>query len=174
MALRSYRTEAGNGASVTVDNFMNTTGQAGYLVVHNTATSGAGAAFDDANSVVALASIVNGSGERPAGVLLQNVVNKDLTSTHLNVHNRETQVGGKVALLSRGSVVTNAIAAATNPIPGDAAYFTVGGNFLPLAFASTVSTGIAPSLQVPAAVRVGTFTSSKDLEGYAKIEISII
>lgn len=159
MALQSYRYENINGAVVTTDNFMNGTGEAGFLVVYDTSTSGLGPAFDDIGAVVKLSVVQNGSGEKPAGILLNDVVNKDLTQTHLNQHKREVQLGGKVVLLQGGMVVTNALSGTQNPAPGDAAYFTIGGAL------STTSTN---------STRVGTFVSSRDTNGYVKVNLTII
>src|SRR3990167_4961814 len=141
MALLPYRTEVGNGAEVNVDNFMNTTGEAGYFVVYNRTVSGLGSAFDDTGSVVMLPVRADSSGERAAGVLLLDVVNKDLTQTHLNYYKRETQVGGKVALLKRGVITTNAITGGLQPVPGDPACLTQGGVLTNTIFVETGAIG---------------------------------
>ena len=159
MALLPYRIEVNNGAYVNVDNFMNGTGEAGTIVVYDTSVSGAGSSFDNANSLVKLSAVAAGSGEKPAGMLLLDVVNKDLSPTHLNFYKRETQVGGKGAIAKRGTFVTNSIPAGVNPAPGDAAYFTNGGFF------HTTSTN---------STRVGTFVSSRNSDGYVKVDLTII
>jgi len=166
MALQSYRTEVGNGASVNIDNFMNTTGEAGFIVVYNTATSGVGASFDDTGAVVALSAVQNTSGEAIAGILLQDVVNKDLSQTHLNVHKRETNIGGKVALLKRGTIVTNALSGNMAPVPGQRAFYTNQGIFTNVASVdSNLDLVNAP---------IGRFTSSRNADGYVKIDINIV
>ena len=174
MALLSYRTEVGNGASVNTDNFMNATGEVGYFVVFDTSVSGLGAAFDDTNSVVKLPLIANASGEKPAGVLLMDVVNKDLSRTHLNQHKREGQIGGKVALLTRGVLVTNAITGGLQPLPGDPACLTQGGvltnTIVPIT--GTLGAGLTPVTL--SSNRVGTFLSSKSSDGYAKVAVNIL
>ena len=159
MALLPYRTEVGNGGLVNVDNFMNGTGEAGCIVVYDVSVSGLGSAFDTAGSVVKASAVLNGSGEKPAGMLLLDIVNKDLSQTHLNVYKRETQVGGKVAIARGGVFVTNLITSASTPLPGDAAYFTLGG------LLSTTSTN---------STRIGTFLGSKNSDGYVKVELTII
>jgi len=158
MALQSWRDEAQNGATVNVDFFMNGTGEAGSVVKFVTSTSGVGAAFDDANATVALPTVTNGSGETPAGVLLCDVVNKDLSQTHTNAHKREVNIGGKVGIMRKGVLVTNRMAATTNPAPGNPAYFGLGGVF------QTTSTD---------STRVGTFLGSKNSDGYVKIAVNL-
>ena len=172
MALLPYRTEVGNGAEVNTDNFMNGTGEAGYFVVYDTSVSGLGQAFDDTGSVVKLPAIANASGEKPAGVLLLDVVNKDLTQTHLNYYKRETQVGGKVALLRRGVIVTNAITGGEQVAPGDPACLTQNGVLTKTPFVTTGALG-ATTTSV-STNKVGTFLSSKNSAGYAKVAVDIV
>lgn len=155
MALQTFRSEK----DVNVEYFMNVTGEAGSIVKFQTSTSGVGAAFDDVNAVVALPTILNGSGETPIGLLLCDVVNKDLAHTHLNQHKREVNIGGKVGVGRRGVWVTNRISAGVLPVPGDAAYFDAGGT---LTKTSTNST------------RVGTFMSSRSADGYVKVAINML
>lgn len=173
MALLSYRTEVGNGAEVNTDHFMNTTGEVGYFVVFDRSVSGLGASFDDTNSVVKLPVIANASGEYPAGVLLMDVVNKDLSRTHLNVQKREGQIGGKVSLLKRGVLVTNAITGGLQPAPGDAACLTQGGVLTNTIVPITGQLGAGGTPYTASTNRVGTFLSSKSSDGYAKVEVNI-
>lgn len=159
MALLPYRTEVNNGAFVTVDNFMNTTGEAGFVVSYVTSTSGVGSSFDNASAVVAFGTGPLGSGSKPAGMLLQDVVNKDLSQTHLNYYKREVQVGGKVTLAKRGTYVTNAISGGMNPTPGAAAYLNEGG------YISTTNSADS--------TRIGTFAGSRSSDGYVKVDLNI-
>lgn len=163
MALQSYRTEVGNGAYVNTDYFMNTTGEAGCLVVFDTSTSGVGPGFDDTGAVVKYSTQAQSSGDRAAGILLMDVVNKDLAHTHLNQHKREGQIGGKVALLRRGVVVTNAISGGVNPVAGNPAYGGVNG------FVTTST--LSDTTNSP---RVGTFLGSRDANGYVKLDVNIV
>lgn len=143
---------------VHVEFSMNEVAEAGSLVVFDTSTEGVGAMMDDANAVVKLPDVVNGSGETPAGVLMGDVVNKDLSQTHLNHQDpRETQVGGKVGILRQGQVTTSMISG--DPGVGDDAYFTVGGLF------TTVSTN---------STKVGTWLGAKDADGKAKLQVNIV
>ncbi len=144
---------------VHTEYFMNETGEAGSVVIFDVSgTTGVGAALDDSNSKVILPNVANGSGESPAGVLMGDVVNKDLTQTHLNQHKRESQVGGKVGILRQGTITTNRLASGLVPVPGEAAYFTQEGV---LTVTSTNST------------RIGTFLSGKDSDGYAKVQVNL-
>jgi len=152
MALKPDRVESFTDVSF----FMNTTGDRGGVVVYN-GNGGVGSSMDDADAVV-IYPTGSPSGTAPAGVLLNDVVDLDLTRQHINYHKDEVQKGGKVALLRRGSVVTNSIAAGQNPAAGDAAYYDGAGDF------TTVSTN---------SVKVGTFLSQKDSDGYIKVDINI-
>lgn len=163
MALQSYRTEVNNGAYVNTDFFMNTTGEAGFLVVYDTSTSGVGASSDDTGAVVKYSTQAQASGDSAAGVLLMDVVNKDLSKWHLNVQKREGQIGGKVALLKRGVVTTNALSGGVNPVAGNACYGGAGGLFTTAALSNTT-----------ASPRVGTFISSRSSDGYVKIDVNIV
>ena len=155
MALKPYRTPGFDDMSY----FMNETGEAGSVVVFVTSVSGLGEAMDDADARVQLPNATNGSGEYPAGILMGDVVNRDLTYTHLNQHKRESQVGGKVGVRRHGEVLTNRIAVGVAPQAGLAAYFTAEGV---LTNTSTNST------------RIGTWKSSKDSDGYAKLEVNLV
>ena len=75
----------------------------GGVVVHGTA--GSGAAMDQGVNLVEYKAAI-AEGSVPVGILLNDVVNKDLTRTHLNQHKDEVQKGGKVTILRKGYVVT--------------------------------------------------------------------
>ena len=105
---------------------MNTTAERGGVASVVTSSSGVGVSMDDGNAVVAYAATV--SGAKPVGLLLNDVVDIDLTRQHINWHKDETQVGGKVTLLRQGQATTNMLVAGTTPAPGSDAY--VGANGL--------------------------------------------
>ena len=132
--------------------FMNTTAERGGVA--SVVTGGVGVSMDDADAVVAYATAASGS--QPMGVLLNDVVNLDLTRQHINWHKDEMQVGGKVTLLRVGQVTTNLVDG--TPSAGDAAYVGPSGTV------STTSTN---------AVKIGTFLSGKDADGYAKVSVNI-
>jgi hypothetical protein len=151
MALKPDRVEAYTDISF----FMNTTGERGGVVVHS--TSGVGASMDDAGAVVAYPT-GSPSGTVPAGLLLNDVVNYDLTRQHINWHRDEVQVGSKVTLLRKGQVTTNRVATGVTPVAGNDAYYDGTGRF------TTVTTN---------SVKVGKFLSGLDSDGYVKVDVNI-
>lgn len=150
MALKPDRIEAYTDVSF----FMNETGERGGIVVHSTA--GSGSAMDDSNAVVEYAT--NQSGTNPAGLLLCDVVDLDLTRQHINWHKDEVQKGSKVTILRQGFVVTDMIVSGVSPSAGDPAYYGANG------LLTTVSTN---------STQVGRWLSEKDSDGYAKVDINI-
>lgn len=152
MALKPDRVELLTDVSF----FMNTTAERGGVVSVVTATSGVGVSMDDANAVVAYAAVA--SGAKPVGLLLNDVVNLDLTRQHINWHKDETQVGGKVTVLRQGQVTTNMLVAGTTPSAGADAYVGASG------LIGTSSTN---------AVKIGQFLSAKDTDGYVKVSVNL-
>lgn len=148
MALKSDRYELQTDISFF---YNDGTATRGGVVCHDT-TAGSGASMDQGVNLVKYAT----TGV-PVGVLLNDVVNKDLTRTHLNQFKDEVQKGGKVTVLRKGYVVTNNITG--NPSAGDDAYRCTlnAGNF------STVASGN----------KVGAFLTSEDEDGYAKVEVNL-
>jgi uncharacterized protein (UPF0297 family) len=154
MALKSDRYELQTDISF----FYNEgTATRGGVVVHDTA--GSGAAMDQGVNLVKYAAATSAS--RPVGILLNDVVNKDLTRTHLNQHKDEVQKGGKVTVLRKGYVVTNSLTGSVSA--GDPAYacHVNAGN---LRADSPGSSGV---------LQVGRFLSTKDEDGYAKVEVNL-
>ena len=94
--------------------------------------------------------------------MLNDVVNLDLTRQHINWHKDEVQKGGKVAILKKGYVVTNKISG--TPAAGVAAFVDDGtaGN---IATDAEVTDGKK--------IMIGRFMSTKDADGYAKVEINL-
>lgn len=124
----------------------------GGVVCHDTA--GTGAAMDQGANLVKYST----SGV-PVGILLNDVVNKDLTRTHLNQYKDEVQKGGKVTVLRKGYVVTNSVDTTILPVAGSGAYRStvVAGNI------SMVASGD----------KIGNFLTSRDADGYCKVEVSL-
>lgn len=175
--------------------FMNETGEKGEVLVFS--TGGSGAAMDDANAVVTTPGTV--SGCRPAGVLLNDVVNLDLTRQHVNQHKDEVQLGGKVAMVRHGVILTNVIhtglgACTENGVLvpalaiGAPAYvgkgaITSGGTTqgwlttappLDHRWEGVGTTVTGPNgMDVNTLYHIGTFLSLKDSDGYAKVEVNI-
>lgn len=152
MALKGDR----NVIADDISFFMNEVQERGIAVWISTA--GSGAALDQSAALVT--ATTNPSGKQIAGLLLNDMVNKDLTRQHINWHKDETQIGGKVTLMTRGWVVTNKIVG--TPTAGQSAYVGLSGWFQ-----STVTSNVANT------PLVGRFLSTKDEDGYAKVEISV-
>ena len=126
----------------------------GGVVVHG-ASAGGGASMDDGTNLVKYDAT---AGKIPVGILLNDVVNKDLTRTHLNQYKDEVQKGGKVTVLRKGYVVTNNITDLASVDAGDPAYQceTTAGNI------ATSGTNV-----------IGAFLSAEDADGYAKVEVNL-
>jgi hypothetical protein len=152
MALKPDRIELQTDVSF----FMNTVAERGGVVSVVTATSGVGVSMDDANAVVEYAAVA--SGAKPVGVLLNDVVDLDLTRQHINWYRDEMQKGGKVTLLRQGQVTTNRIVTGATPAAGVDAYVGASG------LIGTSSTN---------AVKIGQFLSAKDADGYAKVSVNL-
>ena len=134
----------------------------GGVVVHGTA--GSGAAMDQGVNLVEYKAAI-AEGSVPVGILLNDVVNKDLTRTHLNQHKDEVQKGGKVTILRKVYVVTNNIEG--TPSAGDIAYVHNNGN---------ISNGASIAVGSQAAsgnLAIGRFMTSKDEDDYCKVEINL-
>lgn len=139
--------------------FMTATGERGGLVLYS--TGGSGAAMDDSSALVAFPTGQTISGVEPAGLLLNDVVNYDLTRQRRNWHQDQVQSGNKVTLLKRGVVVTNMIATGVTPAIGDKVYI------------DTDQAGKLTSTAPTGGVSCGTFLSTKDANSYAKVQITI-
>ena len=150
MALRPTRNEFLTDLSF----FMNETSERGVMCVAS--TQGSGAAMDQSEAAVKVASAV---GDKPVGLLLNDVVDLDLTRQHNNYDQDEMQKGGKVLLLRAGFVVTDQISGAITL--GDAAHFVDDGRFCSAAASSH-------------SAQVGRWLSKKDSDGYAKLQINIV
>ena len=155
MALKADRHEL----DVDISFFMNETAEKGQIVCLSTA--GSGAAMDQAGALV-VKKVAHASTSIPVGVLLNDVVDLDLTRQHINFHKDEVQKGGKVSILKKGYVVTNMI----EGVP------TAGA----LAFMDDADTGkfaVAASIDDTEYTAVGRFMAKKDEDGYAKLEVNL-
>lgn len=123
--------------------------------------AGSGAALDSASAEVKYST--NPSGFCPLGVLLQDVVNKDLTQTHLNFYKDEVQKGTKVALMTEGWVVTNMFYT-RNHTKGEKLYCGLSGLFDNVA--PTDQSGISTSV-------IGRLLSTLDEDGYGKVYVKL-
>lgn len=156
MALKGDRRED----TYNIDFYMTSTAERGGVAT--LVTMGSGAARDQGVNVVSYGATA--SGKFPMGILLNDVVDIDLTKYDLNRYKHEVQKGSKVTLLTRGEVVTNMISPHSAAItPGAMAF--VGNSGL---LQSTVGAG-GPTHTPP----IGRFMSYKDDDGYAKVEINL-
>lgn len=139
--------------------FLDEVSERGIMLIHD--TGGDGAAMDDPDAKVKQPASLGADVQsgNPAGLLLNDQVDKDLAQTHLNAHKDEMQVGGKCLLLRRGTVVTDQVSG--TPVVGEDCHYTLTGQ---LVGASTDTTS----------AKVGRFLSVKDSRGYAKVEINIV
>jgi hypothetical protein len=158
MALKSDRYELQTDISFFCDTVLDR----GLVVVYQDGT-GSGAAMDQGVALVAAEAA--DADSVPAGILLNDVVNKDLTRTHLNQHKDEVQKGGKVTILRKGYVVTNAIETGVTPGVGDVAYLSDATSGAEVGY---LSNAVGTNGKV-----VGRFLSAKDADGYAKVEVNL-
>jgi hypothetical protein len=142
--------------------FMNEAATRGGVV--SLSTGGSGAAMDQGAALVTYKA--DPSGAVPVGLLVNDMVNIDLTRQHLNFHKDEVQKGGKVTLLTKGWVVTNSLEGAA-PTAGAPAYLAHSG-LLAVSDVSTDDTDADGSTRL-----VGRFLSSVDQDGYAKVFIDL-
>ena len=100
MALKADRYEESTDISFFYNDDVATRG--GVVVLD--AVLASGAAMDQGGNKVTYKTAA--ATDVPVGILLNDVVNKDLTRTHLNQYKDEVQKGGKVTVMTRGWVVT--------------------------------------------------------------------
>ena len=158
MALKADRHEL----DVDISFFMNEAAEKGQIVCIS--TIGSGAAMDQAQALVALKD-AHATTSIPVGVLLNDVVDLDLTRQHINFHKDEVQKGGKVSILKKGYVVTDQLAVTAPLVAGELAYMDDAGATGKFADATNAADGVRNV--------VGRFMSNVDEDGYAKIEINL-
>ena len=157
MALKSDRSTLQTDISF----FMNEAATRGGVA--SISTGGSGVSLDNGAAVVTYGAVP--SGKVPVGVLLNDMVDIDLTRQHLNQHKDEVQKGGKVSLLTKGWVVTNSLQG--TPAAGDLAYLGHSGNIANSDLSNDDSDSDGSSRVV------GRFLSSVDQNGYAKVFIDL-
>lgn len=156
MALKADRRR--NPDDVDIKRGCTTVAERGVITVYATAGSGAAVGLTAGFCEVA----TNPSGKFPHGMLLNDVVNIDETRYQRNFHKDEVKVNEPVAVARRGAFVTNMITG--TPTIGATAYLTANGYVTPTVSA-TGGTAATP--------KVGQFTSLKDENGYAEVEVSL-
>ena len=159
MALKSDRSTLQTDISF----FMNETATRGGVVALSTA--GSGASMDNGSALVTYAA--SASGKVPMGLLMNDMVNLDLTRQHLNQHKDEVQKGGKVTLVQKGWVVTSNLEG-TDPNGGELAYLAHSGNISTSELTNHDASDADGSSRV-----VGRFLSDVDEDGYAKVYIDL-
>lgn len=125
--------------------------------------SASGAALDQGNNTVSYQQASD--TDVPVGILLNDVVDKDLTRTELNKYKDEVQKGGKVTVMTKGWVVTNMING--TPTPGAVAYASDGGGTAGYLTTSAANAAASGNLAV------GRWMSRKDADGYAKLFVNL-
>ncbi len=160
MALRGDRVES----KTEITFFMNETGERGNVLVFE--NDGSGSAMDDPSALVRVSHA--SSGLRPIGILMNDVVNKDLTREHLNQHKDEVQIGGKVTILTKGTIVSDRVDG--TPSGGQEAFYANNGSL------TTTSPYISsdPDDTSFLTERLGRFLGGVDNDGFAKVEIDIL
>jgi len=146
-----------------IDYFMNEVAERGGIVAISTA--GSGAAMDQSQQLCTYQA--NPSGISVLGVLMNDMVNLDLTRQHINWHKDEVQQGGKVTIWSKGTVVTNRIYPGETPSAGNLAYISHSG-YISTSDGSTDDSDVNSNNKL-----VGKFLSIKDEDDYAKVSINI-
>ena len=162
MALKADRYEE----STDISYFYNAAAATrGGVVCLDDSGQASGAALDQGENLVSYQTAA--ATDIPIGILLNDVVDKDLTRQHINQHKDEVQKGGKVTVMTRGWVVTSNIDG--TPKAGDIAYASnenvsahTAGNITPTA-PPNGSGNIA----------IGRFMSREDADGYAKVYINL-
>jgi hypothetical protein len=141
----------------TIAYYCNEVADRGRAMVYDVSTSGLGG-MDEANALVKMPT---GAVflSAVAGVLMNDVVDIDLSRYRLNEHQDEVQKNSKVRLAKVGMVKTNCIVAGVNPVAGSGAYATTSGEM------DMTNRGEH--------ARVGRWDSSKDADGYARLEINV-
>ena len=160
MALKPHR----QPGIYDISAFMNSTAERGGLVSFSSATA-SGVAMDQSELTVDY--VAEPSGVRPFGLLLKDVVDKDLTQTHLDWYKNETQVGGKVSVYRIGEVVTDRIYPGHTPAAGDRAYIGHSG-YIASADVATDHVDSTGTTRI-----VGQFVTSKDEDGFCKVTVNI-
>jgi len=155
MALKTDRYEAVTDISYVMDQ----TAQRGGMACQQTA--GSGAAMDQAVNVARYIA-ASPSCNMPLGILLNDVVNLDLTRQHLNFHKDEVQLGSKVTLLKQGWVVTNWIHPQVTITAGERIYVGTSGY---------LTNAIVDSVTHP--YSVGRFDGTVDSDGYCKVWVNL-
>lgn len=137
--------------------FMNEAAIRGGIVSVSTAGSGAG--MDQSAQLATYKA--NSSGAVPLGVLFNDMVDIDVTRTHVNHHKDEVLKGNKVTIMMIGQVVTNSLLSGITVSAGDKAYLSSSGSITNVNHGATTTP------------LVGKFMTKKDENGFARVWVNI-
>lgn len=160
MAIKPYRVVL----DTDITHFMNSVAEAGGVLCVSSTTA-SGVATDQSELTVEYKA--DASGAKPVGLLLNDVVNKDLTQQRLAYEKDEVQVGSKVTVLRKGEVVTDRIYPGHSPSPGGYAYVGHSGYIA----ASDVATDDGDSTGTTRII--GRFVTGKDQDGYCRVAVNL-
>jgi hypothetical protein len=137
--------------------FCNDVTERGVILCH----SGSGGSGVSLDNILDLVYLCTGqvSGVKPAGLLINDIVDVDETRFHINYAKDEMRVGSKCHLLKKGWVITDKLVSGQTPKAGDPAYLAPSGSV------TTSSANSAP--------RVGTFKNRKDGNNFVTLEVDI-
>ncbi len=146
--------------AVELSYYMNEVATRGTIAVVSTA--GSGIVLDNVNSVATIST--SPSGKKPIGMLLQEVVNIDLTRYPVNFHRDQVNSGSKVTLVRKGWLSTDQIVGTPNA--QDFAVLYDSGKVSGLVIGSA-------TYNESAYPKIGRFLSKVDQAGYARVEIDL-
>ena len=139
--------------------YMNAVANPGVIASISTASSGQN--LDSTANVAVVAA--SSSGQAPLGVLLDEVVNLDLTRVPTNWHKSQANIGDKVSIMRRGWVVTDCLAGA--PTAGQHAVLASSG-----CIEGVTDLNVHDHLLQPV---IGHFVSGPDHLGFARVYIEL-
>lgn len=146
------------------DYFITTTGDAGRVAFQGTGTQAVGNGLDSTNNKIEYVNSIAISGRKAVGIVMNPVVNIDLSRQQLNPYNEEKQVNSKVLVYAVGEVMTNCWGsgqlATSVQVPA-----TVYAGPSGLLYTDNFSGSGWPT--------VGKALTGKDADGYAKVRVDV-
>ena len=139
-------------------------------VIATISTVGSGVSLDNPSQLATIAA--NPSGSKVAGVLLNDVVDIDTSREFLNTRKNEVIKGSKVQLAKEGMIVTDDIEVGT-VTAGEAAYIGNSGQFATDAAIAGYGCAVTEESNATSYPKVGRFLTTKDENGYCRIDIEI-
>lgn len=141
--------------------FCNDVTERGVFMAHS-GSGASGIGYDQTLDLVVIpgTGVTAASGLKIAGLLLNDIVDVDLSKYRLNPYKDEMKKGGKCHLLVKGRVFTNALKAGDTPSAGAPAYVCATG------FVTTTSgTGCQC---------VGAFRNRKDANSFVLLDVDVL